>query len=680
MKLSLLRIAGFRCYGPDPISIRFADLTACVGSNGSGKTAALVALLRMFGTSSALRGLTREDFHLEPGVVDPVQLSLSIEAHFEFAELLEDAAAQSSAAVPECLRHILAAAAGGVPVCRIRLRGTWKKTPSADGDVEQFLEWLDTMEESPPDDSVHSLHPWERSLIQVFYVPASRDAARELRFASGTLLTRALALVDWSQATRDRIVALTKEVTGGLRAEEGFAAFESHLKTYWGNLYGERLGKPELSLAEGDLSTVLRHLDARLVGGAGELPIALLSEGERSLLYFALVVAALRFEAECIAKNDEVPTKSVPVLTILAVEEPENHLAPYYLARILKNLRAVEKAQIALTSHSASILRRVKPEEVRHFRIADGRRRSVSEVALPVDDVEALKYVREAVQAHPEVYFASAVVLGEGASEEVVLPRIARAFDVDVDPRFVAVVPLGGRHVQHMWRLLRALGTPHATLVDLDNERHGGGWMRLRDLANHLIKTGESPEAVRGELSEVDFEAMRTWPATAISDPKLGRFIEHLEQRFNVFLSAPLDLDMACLEAVSATYKEVIPPRHGPRVPRDPARRARYLSEAAVAVLGEGLLKTADIPDEAEEAVDAEEEDVDEQPELGATYPDELRQLFPLYRYLFLSGSKPVAHAQALARLDDRALAERCPQVLKRLVLRIKALAEAAHG
>ncbi|WP_312841738.1 ATP-dependent endonuclease [Sinorhizobium psoraleae] len=68
--------------------------------------------------------------------------------------------------------------------------------------------------------------------------------------------------------------------------------------------------------------------------------------------------------------------------------------------------------------------------------------------------------MREAVRTYPELYFARFVVLGEGASEEVVLPRLAEAMGLDIDRSFVAVVPLGGRHVNHLWRLLTDLDIP----------------------------------------------------------------------------------------------------------------------------------------------------------------------------------------------------------------------------
>jgi putative ATP-dependent endonuclease of OLD family len=60
------------------------------------------------------------------------------------------------------------------------------------------------------------------------------------------------------------------------------------------------------------------------------------------------------------------------------------------------------------------------------------------------------------------------------------LPWLAEAPDLLIDPAFVAIVPLGGRYVQHFWRLLSGFKIPYATLLDLDLGRQGGGFGRGR--------------------------------------------------------------------------------------------------------------------------------------------------------------------------------------------------------
>jgi len=59
----------------------------------------------------------------------------------------------------------------------------------------------------------------------------------------------------------------------------------------------------------------------------------------------------------------------------------------------------------------------------------------------------------------------------------------------------VSFVPLGGRHVNHFWRLLNGLGIPYITLLDLDFGRPGGGWGRIKYALEQLLELGNDPSS-----------------------------------------------------------------------------------------------------------------------------------------------------------------------------------------
>lgn len=68
MKLVCIRLFNFQCYGSTPTEIYLDDLTVLIGPNGSGKTAALQALCRMFAFDPRLRQMVASDFHVQkPG-------------------------------------------------------------------------------------------------------------------------------------------------------------------------------------------------------------------------------------------------------------------------------------------------------------------------------------------------------------------------------------------------------------------------------------------------------------------------------------------------------------------------------------------------------------------------------------------------------------------------------------
>ncbi len=64
MKLHTLRLSNFQSFGPEPVELSLEDITYLIGPNGSGKTAALQALCRMFAFDPSLRRIQRSDFHV----------------------------------------------------------------------------------------------------------------------------------------------------------------------------------------------------------------------------------------------------------------------------------------------------------------------------------------------------------------------------------------------------------------------------------------------------------------------------------------------------------------------------------------------------------------------------------------------------------------------------------------
>ena len=88
MKIESLIIKGFKSF-EDEIKIELNDLTAFIGSNGSGKTAVLEALTRLFSTTKSLRTIQSTDFYipLDEKLEDQDERELSIEVKLAFPEL-----------------------------------------------------------------------------------------------------------------------------------------------------------------------------------------------------------------------------------------------------------------------------------------------------------------------------------------------------------------------------------------------------------------------------------------------------------------------------------------------------------------------------------------------------------------------------------------------------------------
>jgi len=453
MKIEKLAIKNFRCFGPGGATIRLRRcLTAFVGNNGSGKTAAFQALSRLFGVTPGQRSVRKQDFHL-PANRQELQsgATLSVEVILGFPELEgldEDEAAD---AVPEFFLQMAASAPGAPLKVRMRLEAAWTDDGTPDGSVEEDVRWIRTLDNEFEWDECERVQAVQRGCIQLIYVPAARDATAQV---TALLKGRLWQAARWSDGFREGIVASAETIQQHFEREEPARFVIERLSKRWSQVHeADTDTTPALRLVESRFEEMVRK--AEFVFSPDEAgqdrALADLSDGQRSLFHIALTAATLEVEKDAFAQPpaacsfDQEKLRRTS-LTFLAIEEPENSLSPFFLSRIVMLAREIgdlTSAQVALSSHSPAILSRIEPKEVRYFRLDRRQRRaSVRRLTLPQDDEEASQYVRLAVKAYPELYFARFAILGEGDSERLLIPRIAEAMGVQLDPSFVPVVPL----------------------------------------------------------------------------------------------------------------------------------------------------------------------------------------------------------------------------------------------
>ena len=215
--------------------------------------------------------------------------------------------------------------------------------------------------------------------------------------------------------------------------------------------------------------------------------------------------------------------------------------------------------------------------------------------------------------------------------------------EVGADGRLASIVPLGGRHVQHFWRLLNELSIPHATLLDLDLGRNGGGFGRVKTIINQLLDAGAPRDKLlaitNGVISQEQLDKMHKWDSSDAN--KLRGWTDDM-RNYGVYFSEPLDLDMSMLAAFPKAYEAIIPKGGGPAMDAD---------EAARSVLGTGGKGLDD-------------------------YKGDLakhKEHMPAYRYHFMTRSKPATHLQALAQLDDKTLSKGMSETYRDLIEHINA-------
>lgn len=641
MKLVRLRLSNFRSFGSEATTIELADMTFLLGPNGAGKTAVLQALARMFSLDPAQRRIRRSDFHVPSDEAPedvPDERSLWIEADFEFPELNQDDAEEVELpAVPGNFAHMQLVAADGPAQVRFRL----KATIDQDDDIEESFTFVISEDEDGVPTEESRVSKQDRSAVQVHYLPARRDPADHISYSANALLGRALRSADWSEE-REEIGTLTEQIGDELRDNAAIGGIAFALTEQWGGLHkGDHFTNPSVSFGRNEIESLLRHLSIGFAPGHGEniVDFTRLSDGQQSLLYISLVLAMHNIGSKVLsgelAEAFDIDKLRPAVFTLIAIEEPENSLSPHYLGRVVRTLTAFaegQDSQALAATHSPSLLRRVPPESVRYLRLSAERTTVVKTIELPENE-SAQKFIREGVQAFPELYFSRLVVLGEGDSEQIVLPRLLEARGILADDASISVAPLGGRHVNHLWRLLNGLGIPHVTLLDLDVARHQGGWGRIKYAAKQLLSYADIDG---NDLTQEQIDSIPAWNSDdgIIVDDK--GWIARLES-LSVYFSAPLDLDFMMMTHYPTAYRvkddELVDPDE----------------DTIRAVLG----KSHDV--------------------LGGQYTDEKQTYFDAYYQRFKLDSKPTSHIRAIAGMDDAALVEDMPDVLDRMFVAIEA-------
>ena len=674
MRLVKLKLCNYRCFGPEEQEITINDLTTFIGNNSAGKTAALAALNCLFSENNNDRLLQRSDFHL-PKNTSPEAMetqNLYIETVFEFNELStgENGGGYS---VPPFFQHLVVDGPGGVPYLRIRLEATWEKSNTIEGSIDSQISYITSPETTEKQDEKRcSAYRRDLDKIRVVYVPAVRDPSKQLKNASGTMMYQIMSSINWSEETKGNVKTKIQELNAQFEGERGVSIFGESIAKQWKTYDSDaRYSTASLRFNSTDIETSIRKTEVVFeptVTGK-EYTIDQMGDGLRSLFYISLVDSILDVERQMQEEIESDPehtsfSRKPPILTIVALEEPENHIAPHLLGKLVENLKNIAKkknSQAIMTSHSPAIVKRIDPEVLRYFRLdKDEQVTKVRKITLPEKESKAnqYKYIKEAVKSYPELYFAKLVVLGEGDSEELILPRFWEAVNGNADVSGITILPLGGRHVNHFWRLLNDLHIPHVTLLDLDREREGGAWGRIAYVLKQLVANGFDQATVTGGMTDDQLSAMSEWPLTDLS--LLQAWLDYLE-KYNVFFSSPLDMDFLMLECFGEIYKRTLNEKEGPRIQVVTEGKTEHI------LISEIENKMLSHPEYEDRIKKDTKLTLKERGGNGSTYNVEQQKLMVWYNYFFLNRGKPSTHISALSMMEDEVMKKHIPPVLERL-------------
>ena len=690
-------INNFRSFGECQV-INFNNQTVLIGNNSSGKTTVLQALSKLFSDKQSDRIIRKSDFHLPKGLRPGENTrNLFIETIFEFDEL--DGTVYGPA-IPTFFEHFTVSQDGAKPFLRIRLESSWEDDGTVEGSVDTQIYYISSDEEIIKDENKYHALRNDLDKIRVLYVPASRTPEKELGNASGSMLSRLVNSINWTEDEIREITDKIGELNNTFLSNNGaLAKINQGIQKSW-VLYHEdkRFSQAELTINSSEMAVALRQIDLKFSPTTTEeaFTVSDLGDGLRSIFYFSLVNSILDIELTITKDREENPDNPrfklvPPILTILAIEEPENHIAPHHIGKLIKRFKQLgnnDNSQVILTSHSPAIVKRIEPEDLRYLRIENNDRvlqTIVSDIQLPQAIDESYKYIKGAIQAYPELYFAKLVVLGEGDSEELLLPKFFDLLGLEIDSSQISVVPLGGRHVNYFWKLLNSLRIPHITLLDFDNERYGGGWGRIQYAIKQLILNGVAKEklvTVTTEsqesrvLDDDEIDEIKDWKIDRPDNQLLEGWIKMLE-KFNVFFSAPLDIDFLMLQHYRKYYLDILSEKEGPVISYADSggnnKKVKLTDLDRIDKLQlEGLEKRI------EEAKIATLKDKSGP---GDSFTREEKELMIWYQYFFLGRGKPTTHMHFLSSISDDELTRNLPPVFEKIVNRAEELlGDIEHG
>lgn len=668
-----VKIENFRSFGEEQV-IDIANNTVLIGNNSSGKTTVLQAISKLFSNKQSDRIIRKADFHLPRGLAPGEnRKELYIETRFEFDELDNNG---NSISIPIFFQNLTVEGANGKPFLRIRLVSKYNDDGTSEGSIETKIFYITSPDENFSDNSKKDATRFELDKIRLLYVPALRHADRELAYSSGSMLSRLVNSINWKKEDVEDILSKIEDLNNTLLSDTGtLKLIDDAIQDSWKKFYKEeRYSNTALTFNNNDIKDLLKKLELLFSPTVTEdkFKVTDLGDGLNSLFYFSLVDAVLDIEAEILRDRDENKVEQKfkifhPVLTIVAIEEPENHIAPHHIGKLVKRFSDIAdntNSQVMMSSHSPAIIKRIDPEDLRHLRINKYGSSLVRKIILPENTCEQYKYIKGAIQAYPELYFAKLVVLGEGDSEELLLPKFFELFGNEIDSSQISVVPLGGRHVNYFWKLLSELDIPYITLLDLDNERYGGGWGRIKYVSEELYVIKENfCKDYEKAIKTISYHQKN--PYAERSDVYLQDSIKYLEA-YNIYFSEPLDIDFLMLKNYKDNYIKTLSVNEGPEIsyedcnnenkkvklldynPNDKFQKDGYSNRLNIAM-------KATLKDKSGS---------------GDFYTDEDKELMIWYQYFFLGRSKPTSHMNFLFNISEQELKDNAPDVFKKIVRR----------
>jgi putative ATP-dependent endonuclease of the OLD family len=313
----------------------------------------------------------------------------------------------------------------------------------------------------------------QRSVVVADLVQPRRDLDEELR-GRGSPVRRVLDDLELSPDLRAGIERQLRDLSDEIvRSSPTLEAVGSALGTLDRSVAG--IGRPVLEPLPVRLEELSRTVAIGLDTGSGGLPLRLHGSGVRSL-------ASIQVQSVLYDRRIGRDGPALLPHPVTLVEEPEAHLHPQAQMELSALLGSV-RGQVMVSTHSSHLVIEADPSTLRLVQSGDSGIKVID--LSPTDDSDPVrarkpglhkqemeKLRRLVERPFGELMFASAVVIGDGATERALLPPVIRHA---LGPRAqgVCVVDpgsLNGDSTRVVINFAKLVGIPWFLLSDSDKD------------------------------------------------------------------------------------------------------------------------------------------------------------------------------------------------------------------